>query len=544
MTEQCPNPETLARFVENSLDAHEHEAVIVHVAECVVCRRHVAIASLPDVVAPRYIVPLSMRRKLQRVWSMAATLLAGLALWFALRQPPVEKKDGPIVKRDTPAAQNTVVTVPQPEPEPPRTLPIPPRTEDPLPPMTETPVPPPPPMTEQPAPHTQETPTPEPPKTESTPTPEPPKTESTPVPEPPKPRSTQQPTAVAAAFSPGKTARVVAFEPWGGLKIESKAGAKAADVEGSSVVSSEARLLARTRAGGVRLANGTRIQLAPGATASIYRSEAQKCACVRVHEGDVLVELPAGTKMPLFVARGAAGGLLEDASGLVMLSAGGDADALHITPLSAALACRPNESDRQAVGVSETTLLQGGAASPAKRDARISAHRARFGAFPKESPLVAYLSFEPEFAESENVFIAQGRGDDGGFLVGALNRKLKKRVIEIQLADPLPRASGDLLVRIRFRTQGIRLELHTSTQDVSMMDGGSIMDPVPSRSRSATEWASTTIVVPSSWWSMYGTVNNPEKEKRKILVWAELPSGIDPEKAAFEIDEIEITKRQ
>jgi hypothetical protein len=96
----CGDPELLAAYVENSLDAEERESLRVHLASCAACREEVAALVR---MAPREVVtdaPAHAAWWKQWIWAPAlASLLVAGAWWMMSRQRVVQESDH-IAKRD------------------------------------------------------------------------------------------------------------------------------------------------------------------------------------------------------------------------------------------------------------------------------------------------------------------------------------------------------------------------------------------------------------------------------------------------------------
>ncbi len=487
----CPDSERMAMMLEGGLDEAERESILDHAADCAACRRELAVASLPVLEEKR-----PLRFALIRVWSVAAAVLVGLAIFFLLKAPKHDDKQANVVppKIDEPRPDPVKDSEPTKEPEKPA-----PEPEKPKP---------------QPEP---EKPVPEPEK----PKPEPEKPKPQPEPEKPKPKPEPPPRAAVTKIDPvepGDLARVVILDPFG------------LTVEGAMMVATDAVLTTKT-AGGFRLQDGTKIQLLPNSSISVFSSESLKVAGLKLTEGAALVTPPAaGTS--LYLTRNGHGVVVQSAKTAFVMIADSKTETLDISALAGALAIRIEKETSIAVAKGETlTVRKESCDAPAK-----TRRMAAFGEWPKDKETVLFLGFEADDAELTIKTGTLTMAKDGQkWIAGAENGKRKLRVDIAFTKDVI--TTKEVILRIRYRTNAARLVIDIYDPDQTVTPGGGTQISVPGKERSTTEWTTSTITLAAqsgkTWTSsMMG--------KRRGLSLEVDTSNVKGEAAMFEVDSVEL----
>ena len=507
----CPDSERMAMMLEGGLEEAEHESILEHSADCASCRRELALMSLPPLEEKR-----PLRFALIRIWSVAAAVLVGLALFFLLKAPKHDDTQAIVApKPDDPRPE------PVKEPEAKKPDPEKPAPEKPAP---EPEKPKPQPEPEQPKPQPEpEKPNPEPEKPKPQPEPEKPKPQ--PEPEKPKPKPEPPPRSAVTQIDPvepGDLARVVILDPFGiVLKTES--------VDGAMMLPADAVLTAKS-AGGFRLQDGTKVQLLAGASTSVFASEALKVNGLKLTEGAALVTPPtAGTS--LYLTRNGHGVVVQSVKTAFLLVADAKAETLDISALGGALAIRIEKEKSIAVAKGETLTVRKDAC-----DAPAKAKRApAFAEWPKDKETVLFLGFEKDDAD---VTIKRGTlttaKDGQKWVAGVENGKRKMRV-EVILAREIT-TTKEVILRIRFRTNGARLVIDPYDPDSTATPSGGTQISVLARDRSTTEWTTATIPLPAQ----SGTAWNSSMMGKRRGLSLEVDMSSVPKGAVFDVDSIEM----
>ncbi|HEV3027162.1 MAG TPA: zf-HC2 domain-containing protein, partial [Planctomycetota bacterium] len=143
MEKPCPEPETLARYLEGSLAADERLRVTGHLADCDGCRRTVSLASSLEAVpaAPvneillGRVVSASRRRRFLPMAIAAAVMLIGIVSISLLRSSrqdaptalEAEERPRPVLSLSRPPSAEPSVKSPPPPPPAPAAIPVPER---------------------------------------------------------------------------------------------------------------------------------------------------------------------------------------------------------------------------------------------------------------------------------------------------------------------------------------------------------------------------------------------------------------------------------
>ena len=510
----CPDPETLALAAEGRLEPAERDALLEHAADCALCRRHLAITSLPEA---------AQGRVLSIVWSVAAAALVAVAVWFAVKRPQAPRPEE--ARREEPKVEEPRRDEPKPEPpKPEEPRPEPPKPEDPKPepPKVDPPKVEPKPEDPRPEPPKPEDPKPEPPKVDppkvDPPKVEPPKTES--IPE--KPRRVE----------PGVMARVAILDPFG-LAIRNE------PIESAMLLTTDAVVTAKSAAG-FRLPDGTRVQLLPGASIGAFASDGLKVGGLRLQEGTALVTPPAaGTS--IYVARNGHGVVVEGAKFAFLLHADPKAETLEISALGNAVTLRPEPEKKVTIEKGEALTVRRESVEPARKSASARLV-AQFKAWPEERETLLYLGFERDEVEVTLKTGAVTFNKEGQKWAAGAPAGKKKLRVEVVFAKEIE-SPKDMVLRIRYRTLAQRIVVcpfDPDQKDVAPNTGTPI--PVPLRERSGTEWTTGTMQMPGTiGWGWYGGQN--ASKKRGLSFEVDIPSNLDAEKMVFDIDSIELIRK-
>jgi hypothetical protein len=510
----CPDPELLALAAEGRLDPAERDALVEHAADCALCRRHLAIASLPE-AAPG--------RVLSIVWSVAAAALVAVAVWFAVKRPDAPRPEE--ARREEPKREEPRPEEPKPEPpKPEEPRPEPPKPEDPKPD---------PPKIDPPVTPKPEDPKPEPPKPED-PKPEPPKVEP-PKTEPPKvtPPKTESVPEKPRRVEPGVMARAAILDPFGLVHQNEP-------VESAMLLATDAVVTAKSAAG-FRMQDGTRVQLLPGASAGVFASDALKTGGLRLTEGTALVTPPVGGGS-VYVARNGHGVVVEGAKFAFLLHADPKAETLEISTLGQAITLQPEPGKKLTIEKGEAVTIRRDAVEPSKKSASARL-AAQFRAWPEDRQTLLYLGFERDDVEVTLKTGAVTYNKEGQKWAAAAGTAKKKMRIEVVFAKEIE-SPKDMILRIRYRTlaQRIVVSPFDPDQKTEIPPNSGTPIPVPLRERSATEWTTGTMQLPpTTGWSWYGTQTTGKK--RGLSFEVDVPSSVDAEKMVFDIDSIELLRK-
>jgi hypothetical protein len=508
---RCPDPELVARLIERRLGPSARRRILDHAADCVACRRQLAVASLPEIGPLR--ATLAEALNSERVAVIAALVLLPMVLCFLRSSSP-----------DPEPVRRTAVSRPRaPAPPPPaRPTAAPGETV-----LAAAP--------------------------EAAPATAPERAETTsdadgglvvrrfssadhPRPEPPAARPSLRETAVtepspAPALAeeprpaePEDLLRQAILDPFGSLALEGAGGR--VPIQTSSVVPVEGKLTAVNRPSGFRLGDGTRLQLAAGSAVSVYHHAVRRCSGVTLHQGALLVD--AAAAQPLFLRRDKAAGLLDGFTGLIHLSAGAKPDAIAMVAIGSGGVWRRQGQPPVEIAAGDQLTVEGEGQDLSRRGGKSKPSLARFGAWPEPTTLF-FASFESDVQAGERPLVVQGTVREG--FVSAVVTSQRRRVIELSVPPAVMASEG--VVRLRFRTTAARIQCNASRS----------IQPVPLRSRSETAW--TTLTIPLGGGDTDGHLGGGrgKRDRRTTLtITVEPPPKVAVEDLVFDIDEIEILR--
>lgn len=515
---RCPDPERFALLIENRLGRLSRARILRHAADCVACRRHLAVASLPPIGPLR----ASFERHLAsgRLTVCAGLILGVIVLGFlhsGESAEPAPRRRPPVVAVVSPTRpQAAPVPVEAPRPPPPERPAI-----DPGPArlvieerVTMPDVPDAPPIVPDRIEVVR-------PRHESV--------AESPKPPPPSPAPGEPKVVEAEALG-----RLAILDPFGSLALEGS-GARL-PVQGSRVVPVEGRLTALGRPSGFRLGDGLRVQLAPGAAISVFQNTGRRCAGLSVLQGALLLESPQ--PQSIYLIRDAASGVLEGMNGPVSVSAGPKPDSLTVVPLGAAsLVWKRTGGVPVELAAGEALGIDAvGAEVLPKGKARPPL--ARFVSWPEPSSLF-YSSFEDGVQGMERPVVVQGASKEG-YVAAAVAGGKGRKTIELALPASIQNLPTGAMLRLRVRTTASRIQCGVGR------DGDrSVPVTVAQRNRSETAW--TTLSVSVSALEQDGHRGRDggrgrERLRGSLTLVAEAPSRVSAEELVFDIDEIEISR--
>lgn len=517
---RCPDPEHLALLLENRIGRMARARILRHAADCVSCRRQLAIASL-TAMGP-------LRAALEpHLSSGRLTVLAGLLLGIVVlgvlgsgaseeprprmaRAPARPSRPGRSAILQEAAGGSSDEASPTPA-----GTSLPPRSEDTAPAVLRAdeaagPAP-------APAPAAAST-------LDLTPASIPHRLDSVAegaLPPPPEPK-------VVESESMG---RLAILDPFGGLALEGSGGRSA--VLGSRVIPIEARLTAVGRASGFRLGDGLRVQLSPGSAVSVFQNLTRRCAGLALIQGALLME--SSQPRSVYVRREGSAGTVEGMTGPVLLNAGTRADSLTLTPLGGSGAqWRRSGQAPVEIAAGETLGIDSSGQEPGAKGAKAKPSLARFVPWP-EPASVYYSTFEEDVQGMERPVLVQGVAKDG-IVAGVAGAKGKK-TIEITLPPSMQSLPAEVTLRLRVRTTALRIQCVLGS-------AGSRAVPVSVTQRNRSETAWTTVAVAVSAFDQEGHRSRGGRTgfRGTLTFVAEAPSRVAAEDLVFDLDEIEISR--
>lgn len=516
---RCPDPERLALLIENRIGRMARARILRHAADCVGCRRHLAVASL-DPIGP---LRAALERSLEsgRLTVCAGLLLGALTIGFLHSGRSAEPAPRPVTR------------TPAPKPEPPRArvseapagwtaperLPVPvPATVVVAPPVLDK---------VNGSLYPREEPDAAAPVSDIVAPAMPPRRLES-VAEGPRPPPPEPPKALESE----SLGRLAILDPFGGLALEGAGGRQ--PVQGSRVVPVEARLVAVGRTSGFRLGDDLRIQLAPGSSIAVFQNLGHRCAGLSIFQGALLVQ--STQPQSIFLRREGVSGVLEGMIGPVSVSAGTKAGCLTVVPLGTAAVWRRTGGAAVDIAAGETLGVDAAAQDVSAKKPRPS--MARFVGWPEPSSLF-YSSFEDGVEGMERPTVVQGVSREGHIAAAVAGGKGRK-TIELTLPAALQTLPTDATLRLRVRTTAVRIQC-----GVGGNSSRSVPVSVAQRSRSDTVW--TTVSVALSALDQDGGRHGrggggPKGLRGNLTLVAEAPSRVTAEDLVFDVDEIEITR--
>jgi len=518
---RCPDPELLALFAENRLRRTTRSRILRHAADCVACRRQLAIASLSPAGPVR--ARIADHLSSGRLSVVAGLIFGAVALWFLGSGSDPEPAPRIVRAAPRPAAPASPVVRSFGEPSAPAE---PPRRRAVDPPTIRSDV-----------------------DSGDWVTLGPASNESVPIPvseRQPDPVLAGQPRrrdSVAQGSAPPPLelkpaeaeamGRLAILDPFGGLVLEGASGRTS--VQGSRVVPVEARLTAVGRPSGFRLGDGLRVQLAPGSSVSVFQNLGRRCLGLAVLQGALLVE--ATQPQSLYLRRDGAAGLLEGLSGAVYLNAGPRPDSLTVTPLgTSALVWKRVGQAAVEVAAGDTLGVDSNGQEVAAHGSKPKPSIAKFAAWPEPTSLF-YSSFENDAEGMERPGVVQGTPKEG--YVSAVVAGKGRKAIEVTLPPSVQNLPSDAVVHLRVRTTAVRIQF-----GVGREASRTVPVSVAMRNRSETGWTSLTV-------SMAALDQDGHRGRREggkpggrgsLTFTAEAPSKVSAEELVFDIDEIEISR--
>jgi len=516
---RCPDPERLALLIENRLGRIARARILRHAADCVSCRRQLAIASLTPIGPFR----AALERHLHsgRLTVCAGLVLGCIVLGF-LRSGSSEDP-APRPTRVSALHVRPAVTAGIPEVPPQSRVERPseaPRGES-LPRMAADDV----------APLVGESP----PRAERIP--------AAPAPDPLPPvdlthasiphrldsvaEGSKAPPQEPKAVEAETMGRLAILDPFGSLALEGTGGRL--QVQGSRVVPVEGRLAAVGRASGFRLGEGLRVQLSSRSAVSVFQNLTRRCAGLAVLQGALLVESSAAQS--IYLRREGCAGVLEGMTGPVLVNTGTKSDSLTVTPLGAGgVVWKRNGQAAVEIASGDTLGIETNSQEVTGKG-RPKPALARFIGWPEPSSLF-YSSFEDDVQGMEPPILVQGVAKEG--LVSAVPGARGRKTIELTLPASLQNLPSDATLRLRVRTTAARIHC-----GIGPNASRSVPITVTQRNRSETAW--TTLSVAFSAFDQDG--HRGRKGLRGNLTFsAEAASRIAAEDLVFDIDEIEISR--
>jgi len=512
---RCPDPELLALLIENRIGRVARGRILRHAADCVGCRRQLAIASLSPVGPFRAALARHLGSGLGA--AAAGLLLGALALWTLTSGGDDPRPARPEVRSPRPRRATAAPLLSRARGFNPG--PSAPSDAEPAAPQEEA---------ESPAsPEREEL------RPADGPDPAPPSpVDLTPVspphrldfvaegPRPPLP----EPKAVESEA----VGRLAILDPFGGLALEGAGGRS--QVLGSRVVPVEARLTAVGKASGFRLRDGIRVQLSPGSAVSVFQNLTRRCAGLAVLQGALLVE--SAQPQSLFLRRDASEGVLEGVSGPTLLNAGPKADSLSISPVgSAAVVWRKNGQAPLEIAAGETLGVEAAGQELGGKAAKSRPPLSRFVNWPEPSSLF-YSSFEDGVQGMERPVVVQGAAKEG--YVAAAPALKGRKTIELTLPPSVQGLPPDATIRLRVRTTASRIQCSLGSNAAR-----AVPVTVAQRNRSETAWTTVSIALaafdPDGHRGRRGFRGN-------LTFTAEGASRISADDLVFDLDEIEINR--
>jgi hypothetical protein len=522
---RCPSPELITLLLEGRIGPAARAQVLRHAADCVSCRRHLAIASLPTMGPLR--AWIEARVTSDRL-TAAAGLIAGIVVVWAIlpgsagsdAMPPSAsgKRPRPTagIRRDrevlrttsAPGGRGPDTSVPseRPESDPPSGAPE----------SSSTPAEPQPTALSDPSPEPNPG---QPHRLESLVESRPPAVEAGPaLPRAPEPAENLE--------------RLAILDPFGGLALEGTGGRSL--VQGSGVIPIDARLTAPARTSGFHLGDGTKVQLTPGSAILLFQNVSRHCPGLAILQGSLLIE--STHPQSLYLRRAESSGLIEGLDGAVYLGAGARGDALTVMPMGAkGLTWTRTGQTSVEIGASEALGFDGNGQELLPRSARAKISMARFVAWPEPSTLF-FSTFEAGVQGMEAPGVVQGQSREG--YIAAVSSSKGRKVIELSLPASLQNLPADATIRLRLRTTASRIQV-----GVGGNPSRTTPHPVPQRNRSETAWTSLSFAAASLDQDGLRDRGRGRAFPRGSLTFTvELPARMAAEDLVFDIDQIEIVK--
>lgn len=517
---RCPDPELIARLLERRLARPLRRRLLNHAAVCIPCRRQLAVGSL------RPIGPLraSLCQALASEWiaAAAALILLPAVLWMLTRESESEPAPRTGVERRT--ARTAL-----------------PRTGGPLHSSVA------PEVSEEGDPATLSAAA---ERTDVGHAPHVPEAPAAPFSAPPPARKPEEfktappsrETAVAAPvpapaeapkppLEPESPARLAVLDPFGSLALEGVGGRVA--IQTTSIVPVDGRLTAVGRPAGFRLADGTRMQLAAGSTVSLFHNAGLRCPGLVLYQGMMIVD--SARAQSLYLRRNKAAGVLEGYSGLVHLSAGTRPDALSVIALGSGGVWRRNGHAAVEIGSGDLLSVESDGQDLARRAGRAKASMSKFASWPEQSTTLFHASFEEDVQGGERPVVVDGTTKEG--YVSAVLNPQRRKGIELALPSTLP-SGTDLVVRLKFRTTGARLQCGWGSRD--SRDSRGVVQAVAPRNRSESAWTTLTFTLQAQDADGHG--RSRRNGRCSLTFTVEPPARVAAEDLLFDIDEIEILR--
>ena len=519
---RCPDPERLALLIENRLGRISRARILRHAADCVSCRRQLAIASLTPIGPFR--AAFEEHLSSGRLTVCAGLALGVIVLWFLNSGPPEDpapRTPRPSVARVRSTVQADVANVPRlsrterPLDVPRREMP-PYMAADDTAPLTAVDFSVPEREGVAPAPAM-----PNAPRIDLTHASIPHRLDSV-------AESSKSPLPEPRAVESETMGRLAILDPFGSLALEGTGGRL--PVQGSRVVPMEARIAAVGRASGFRLGESLRVQLSAGSAVSVFQNMTRRCAGLAVLQGALLVE--SNLSQAIYLRREGCAGILEGMNGPVLVNTGTKSDSLTVTPLGAGGAVwkrnglAPVEipsGDTLGIETNSQELTGKGKPKPVL---------SRFISWPEPTSLF-YSSFEDDVQGMERPIIVQGAVREG--IVSAAAATKGKKTIELTLPASLQNLPSDATLRLRVRTTAARIQCGVGTNAAR-----SVPITVTQRNRSETVW--TTLSVAIGAFDPDGHRGGRQRLRGNLTFVAEAASRIAAEDLVFDIDEIEISR--
>jgi hypothetical protein len=325
--------------------------------------------------------------------------------------------------------------------------------------------------------------------------------------------------------------RLAILDPFGSLALEGAGGRS--PVLGSRVVPVEARLTAVGRASGFRLGDGLRVQLSPGSAVSVFQNLTRRCAGLAILQGALLME--SSQPQSVYLRREGSAGTVEGMTGPVLVNAGSRADSLTVTPLGGAGAVwRRSGQAPVDIACGESLGIDANGQESGGKGPKPKPSLARFVGWPEPASLF-YSNFEDDVQGMERPVLVQGVARDG--VVAGVAGVKGRKTIELTLPVSIPTLPAEATLRLRVRTTAVRIQCAL---------GSNLSRAVPvtvtQRNRSETAW--TTVSVGMSAFDQDGHRSRGGRAgfHGNLTFVAEAPSRVSAEDLVFDLDEIEISR--
>lgn len=324
--------------------------------------------------------------------------------------------------------------------------------------------------------------------------------------------------------------RLAILDPFGSLALEGMGGRL--PVQGSRVIPVEARLIAVGRASGFRLGDGLRVQLSPGSAVSVFHNLSRHCAGLSVLQGALLVE--STQPQSIYLRREGMSGVLEGMNGPVLVNAGAKADSLIVTPVGGGGAVwKRNGLAPVEIAAGDTLGIETNSQEVAVKG-KLKPALARFVSWSEPSSLF-YSSFEDDVQGMERPVIVQGAAKEG--IVSAASGGKGRKTIELTLPASLQSLPSDAMLRLRVRTTAARIQCGVGTNA-----SRTVPITVTQRNRSDTVWTTLSVAFAAFDQDGHRGRNGRQGLRGSLTFIAEAPSRVSAEDLVFDIDEIEISR--